>query len=360
MLFTVKKQIKQYLKNPVYIVGAIIVCIYTFYLCSDFLNIIPVNEKSISKKVNEADLGDVDINSGYIPTTKEDRYSIGFKNLSKELKESFGLKDKEIEEIISKMKEENMSFEEIGRYMEKNFSFIGAEQYFYEANLKKGSLEEVNKYIDDSLKKENFSNYFSRKYVDYLSVSLIFYSIIMAAFLFNKETKKDLYELLHTKPIKGYKFIVGKILGGILSILIVVSIITTLFDILLVIKGAAESIPISFIDIWKYVLWCVIPCILFIVSITSCITLIFKTSLPSIPILFLHMVYSNMGSYDIHGIYVYKLRAFSLVIRFPNCFFTSLSNSDIQSIWINQIALILVSIICISISIIFWNRRRQL
>ena len=43
-----------------------------------------------------------------------------------------------------------------------------------------------------------------------------FFSAVMLAFLFWQDTRKTTYELLHTKPVSSWQYILGKVAGGFL------------------------------------------------------------------------------------------------------------------------------------------------
>ena len=80
--------------------------------------------------------------------------------------------------------------------------------------------------------------------------------------------------------------------------------------------------------------------------------LLFKNPLPAAPILFLHIIYSNMLNMKND---IYYMRPFSIMVRFPGRFFEThvakMSN-------INQIILVISSVILVCISVTIWKRRR--
>ena len=82
------------------------------------------------------------------------------------------------------------------------------------------------------------------------------------------------------------------------------------------------------------------------------VAIIFKNPLPAAPILFLHIIYSNMLTMKND---IYYMRPFSIMVRFPGRFFEThvakMSN-------INQIILVISSVILVCISVTIWKRRR--
>jgi len=90
-------------------------------------------------------------------------------------------------------------------------------------------------------------------------------------------------------------------------------------------------------------------------AIHSLVTVIFKNPLPTIPIMILYILYSNIGAEILEGNIHYKTHPLSIFIRFPEIFFeTKIS----LGMYINQISLLIVSILIFMIATVVWKRRR--
>ncbi len=359
MCFIIKKQISWLLKNPIYYIGIILVFFSVYKDCYQYLDIKPFEQNAIIETLPREKIGDADISDGYLPANYNEKEIIdaGLKKLSDDLIKGMGLSKEEVNNIIDTVKEQDMDKKEVISFIKKECYYISnVENYFnFENDMKKGTVEELNSYIKESLGEENYTEYFAKKYSDYLGVCVFFFALIMLAFVVIYDYKKDIYELLHTKPIKPWKYVVGKTLGGIFAICIAVFVITLIFDIMVVIKGSAVSFPVNVLDIWRYVLICNIPIIFYIGFMYIFIASLFRTPLPALPILLLLGVYSNLGTTDKNGIYRYVHKPFSVMVRFPGNFFET-KFEKMQ--YLNQSILILCTIVFACIAIYRWNRRR--
>ncbi|MGF7145160.1 ABC-2 type transport system permease protein [Anaerotaenia torta] len=349
-------ELKRYLRNPIFYIGAIIVVLGVYSSTSPYLGIHYFNDEGEIHTLEEySEIADSDIMDGYIPATKEEQYKMGMEKIGQVMMEEFDFSQSQKNELINKLTEKNMSLMEIAEYMEANYSFLSANVYFYEFKMRQASMEEANDYIKTSFSRHKYSNYFSRTYADYFGVYIIFYAIFMFAFLFIRDSKRDIYELLHTKPLKAREYIIGKIIGGMSALGIVVAAITLLFDVVVMLHGRAAGFPVSFWDLWLAVILYIIPNLLMVASVYTAIAVLFKSPLPALPALILYMIYSNMGSRMEDGSFGYKIRKLAILVRFPGAFFET--STPPQAV-LNQIILVLCSVFIILLSITVWRRRR--
>jgi ABC-2 type transport system permease protein len=358
MWFIIKKEFLWFLKNPVYYLGALLMFIIIYSSISGYLDIHYFDEDEDILEISQNKMGDADINHGYIPSTNTEKFYRGLSILGQTLRDVLEINEDEVQQVIHKIQAEDMSVEQIKVFVESKYPIEDVQSYFLSANdVKKGTPDEVNQYIKERLEKENYSEYFGRKYSDYLGLAIVIYSVILLVFLYIYDYKKDLYELLHTKPLKSWKYILGKTLGGVLPICFIVFIITAIFDAIIVIKANSLGYPVNLFDIWFFVITLNLPAIFYISLVYVFFANIFKTPLPGIPLLLLQLLYSNLGTTDKLRQYGYKHRLLSIIVRFPDKFFET--NLDGMS-YLNQAIMIIIAILFACISIYQWNRRRLL
>lgn len=352
----IKREVLSYLRNPMYYIGAIIVFMGVYSSVLPYLQIHYFTEPNeIRKLENFSEIADADVSVGYIPATKEEQYEIGLENISADLVEFFQMSPEETNQLVTNLKDSKMSITEIAQYMAENYSYNNADYQFYYAKMKQATVEEANNYIKGALSDRTYTDYFSRKYADYMGVYIIFYAILMFAFLYMKDSKKDIYELLHTKHIKPWQYITGKIFGGMTAMLFVVGVITAIFNILAMRQGIVAGFPVSIWDIWFGVIVYLIPNLFMVICVYSFIAVLFKNPLPGVPALVLYMIYSNMGTRMEDGSYGYKIRKLAILVRFPDLFFETITPR--QAV-VNQLSLVVIALLMASISIIIWKRRR--
>lgn len=353
MIAIFKREIKNYLKQPLFWIGIVIVIYGVFSATSPYLTIhyLAPGEKIINDYPESICLGDV--YDGYIPATPEKRWEIWSEQIRQNLIDEFKMSDSEAQSVIKKL--EKMDLEEACAYLEKEYKWHGAFYIYEDSAYYKGTAEEINAYLDDKMKNKTFSFYFSRKFADFTGLYMGFFATILLSALFLKDTRKHTYELLHTKPITAGKYIMGKVSAGFGICLIVLAVLNLLFWILCLVYTKNSGLEVKLMDFIVCSTLYIMPNLLMIVSVYTLISLIFKNPLPGVPFLILYMVYSNLGGRNAEGIYGYWGRPLAIMVRFPGQFFDTAPPPLVQ---LNQSFLILTSVVIIAISMQIWKRRR--
>lgn len=352
----IEREVRNCIKNPLFFIGVLAIVVLLIYHLSPYFGIHYFSESEVLSKKSVEDISDIDIMDGYIPMTESEKFNQGLKDLYSTLVDNLGVSEAEANSAVSYIKEKDMDAEQATAYILDTYSIAGSNMFILSSNdVKLATVEEANEYIEEALSESTFTKYFAREYSDYLNVGLIIYAIIFFAFLFIYDIKRGICELLHTKPIKSYEYVLGKINGGLIPMLIALAVITAFFDVWLMIWCNKQGFPCNALDIWISVLIFNVPNLIFIISFYAFIALLFKNPLPALPILMLHFLYSNLGSYDENGIYGYTIRPLSLIVRFNGAFFeTSYSTTAIT----NQIVLIIAAFCMVAGSMYIWERRR--
>lgn len=235
--------------------------------------------------------------------------------------------------------------------MESQYGYYNAIDAYEDLEIHKGTAEEINHYIERKLSEHSFSWYFAKN-LRILQDCIWPFCNSLAIFLFIQDTRKSTYELLHTKPVTAVQYICGKVISGFISMLGVLVILNVIFFMLCLKTSLESGFPVTPIDFCVNSLIYIVPNLLMICCVYTITALIFKNPLPAAPILFLHIIYSNMLTMKND---IYYMRPFSIMVRFPGRFFEThvakMSN-------INQIILVISSVILVCISVTIWKRRR--
>ena len=101
-----------------------------------------------------------------------------------------------------------MDIQEACEYLETKYHYYNALYAYEDTELHQGTAEEINSYIKSKLKSHRFSYYFSRKYADFSGLYMGFFAAVMLAALFWQDTRKNTYELLHTKPVRAGQYVI--------------------------------------------------------------------------------------------------------------------------------------------------------
>lgn len=348
----IKRNLKNYLKNPIFWTGLIVVLISMYQTLAPYLSIHYVKPDETFRKVKMASDGDV--MEGCIPATPDKERELWEKEIVKILQDTengFGMSEAEAEAVISEMKQ--MEITEACQYLKTEYHFNGANYVYEDVSWYQGSPEEVNRYIRENLEKHPFSYYFGRKYTDFASLHMAFFATVLLAFLFFQDMRKNTYELLHTKPMTAFQYIAGKISSGFLIMTTALVIMNIVFIILCYATAVKSGFAMNILDFVQNSILYVLPNILMICCVYAVTALLFKNPLPAVPALVLYIIYSNMLTWDSKG--QCHARPFSIMVRFPGNFFeTGLP----YRVYLNQLLLVAASILLMFIAVWMWKRRR--
>lgn len=353
MIAVLKREIKNYVKRPLFWIGILIIIYGVFRTTSPYLttHYLAPGEEIVNGYPETVRSGDV--HEGYIPADPEKHRELWHEQLKQAFLDESGMSDVEAEEIISRIK--RMDLEEAYAYLEKEYDWYGARYLYEDTAYYKGTGEEINAYLDKKMEQKTFSFYYSRKFADFAGMFMGFFATILLSVLFFQDMRKDTYELLHTKPVTAGKYIMGKVSAGFAVCLIVLTVLNLVFWMLCLLYTRDSGFEVRLWDFLLATICYILPNMLMIVSVYTLISLLFKTPLPGVPLLILYIVYSNMGGRNAEGVYGYVSRPFAIMVRFPGPFFDTVQPPMAV---MNQSLLILASVALILISIQLWKRRR--
>lgn len=356
MKAVIRREIRNYMKNPIVWAGTLAVVFMIYQILSPYLAIGYFNsQQEVDELKNPKDLTEADITDGYVPSTKEQQYELGLEEIKRELVEYGLTTGEEAETTIQEILKKNMSIEDIDFFMVQKYDYFNADYILQTSKIHKGSMEEINSYLDKKLSEQPFSYYFSLKFADFTGLFMGFLAAVLLAFLFIRDTRRDTYELLHTKPISGTGYIAGKIMGGFFSILIIIAVLVVFFTGLCLFHGIRAGLPVRIWDIFYGSIIYILPNMLMITCVYALAALVFKNPLPGAPLIFLYMIYSNMGSIGPDGRYGYYGRPLAVMVRFPGDFFETV---PLELIPYNQIFLVCASLLLLAMCVWIWNKRR--
>ena len=206
MSVIMRREIKNFLKRPLFWIGVFIVVLGVFQDVRPYFGISYVSsDKEISLNTPST-IDDADITDGYVPTNEEDRRKMWEEGIQKNLVSEFEMGQEEAEAVIEEMK--GMDIQEACEYLETKYHYYNALYAYEDTELHQGTPEEINSYIKSKLKSHRFSYYFSRKFADFSGLYMGFFAAVMLAALFWQDTRKNTYELLHTKPVRAGQYVI--------------------------------------------------------------------------------------------------------------------------------------------------------
>ncbi|MDO4169938.1 MAG: ABC transporter permease subunit [Lachnospiraceae bacterium] len=350
----VKREIKNYLKRPLFWIGVLIVILGIYQNLRPYLMIPYISSEKEFVQDNPETVYDADITDGYVPTKEGDRRNLWEETVQKRLISDFNMEQIEAQNVIKEMRK--MNIKDACTYLEKKYHYYNAIYSWEDTAYHRGTKKEINSYIKSNLEHKSFSYYFSRKFADFSGLYMAFFATVMLAFLFWQDTRKNTYELLHTKPVSAEKYILGKIIGGYSVCLIVLAILNLIFWTICCVYTKNSGFEVNLLDFLVATGLYILPNMLMIVCVYGLVSLLFKNPIPAVPILILYMVYSNMGSKNAEGMFGYYGRPFAIMVRFPGRFFDV---TPPPMAMLNQSFLLLASIGILLLCMQLWKRRRM-
>lgn len=355
MCFVIKSKMLRVMKNPIYYIGIIAMFVFVYMECGKYLKINYFSDGSPVKPLDETIVEEADVMDGYIPMTKEERFDDGLLKLKKDLVEIIGMDEAQAEELCVNARK--MEMRDAIDYLQKECPFVAdVSLYFYVGGGEKpGSVTEVNAYIKGALSREDYMDYMGRKYADYLGTIFVFFCMILYPFYFGSDCKKEIYELLHTKPVSGRKYILSQALGGIFIGLSAVLAITLVFQGIIFFSRDRFDFTVNTMKIWKYTLWCLTPSIVYVSAVFLLLSNVFKSPFPAIPLIFIQSVYSNAGVENVEGHFEYMHRPGAILIRYPELFFETKMTDQF---YIYQTGLLVLGALVLMLAIVLWEKKR--
>lgn len=134
----IKRNLKNYLKNPIFWIGLIVVLISMYQTLAPYLSIHYVKSDETFRKVKMASDGDV--MEGCIPATPDKERELWEKEIVKILQDTengFGMSEVEAEAVISEMKQ--MKITEACQYLKTEYHFNGANYVYEDVSWYQGS-----------------------------------------------------------------------------------------------------------------------------------------------------------------------------------------------------------------------------
>lgn len=348
----IKREVRNYCKNPLYWIGIIIIFVMIFPCVSPYLHTHYLAKGETVENDYPETFRNGDIYEGYVPTEKTERRELWEEQIREILRTDLEKNAAEAETIIDETRK--MDMKTACNYLE-NYHFFSAYYYYVNTAYRKGTSAEINAYIAAKLKEKPFSYYFSKKFADFAGLHMGFFAALLLSVLYLQDTRKNTYELLHTKPVRARTYLLGKVGGGFAVCLIALAILNLGYWLLCLLITKAQGFTVRLTDFLIATCLYILPNMLMIVCIYSLISLLFKSPLPAVPLLLLYITYSNMGSYRKDGVYGYYGRPLAIMVRFPGPFFDT---TPPPMVLMNQVFLILASVVILILAILLWKKRR--
>lgn len=112
-----KREIKNFLKNPIFWAGLLIMVAGIYQILQPYLELHYFTSNAEIQNMSVSSLEDADVMEGYIPVSDEERTENGYEEIYRTMTEDMGLTTEEANEAISSIR--GMNTEEACDYLEK-------------------------------------------------------------------------------------------------------------------------------------------------------------------------------------------------------------------------------------------------
>lgn len=353
----IKREFKNYLKNPILWIALVVIIAGVYQNLSPYLKLQRPDPQAeaVHQVLTAEEAADMDVMDGFIPGKVQDQIKYGLEVIKDTLVESFGESEEAASEFVEQIRQNYSDIPSVVAAIKEKYDVNGWDTYFESFEYCPASGEEINAFLDSKFEEHPFSWYAAMKFADFAGLFMGFASAVLLAFLYIRDMKRDTYELLHTKPLSSWAYILGKAGGGLAVILFILAVLNIIFGGLCVYFGKQAGFPVNFLDFPKATLLYIVPNMMMVVSIYTITALLFKNPLPAVPVIFLYMIYSNMGSTGPDGNFEYRGRLLAIMVRFPGKLF----EISPPPMWqLNQIFLVIASVVLVAVSANMWKRRR--
>ena len=155
----IRRELKNYLKNPFFWIGLFFIVFQMYQILSPYLHIHYYQQGEAAEELAEENIGDADITDGYVPTDEGKRMELACELVKRDMAQELNMTEEEAGEILAKMRREDMSLEEMEIRLAEDYNFYtkyGIRYYYDISEFHKGSAGEINDYLDRSLSEHTY------------------------------------------------------------------------------------------------------------------------------------------------------------------------------------------------------------
>lgn len=228
---------------------------------------------------------------------------------------------------------------------------------FYGDKMRKSFIREPKTYEDaikdykELIEKDKLTNAAGRLFSDYMGITAGFFPVFLAAFILMKDKRSKMQELICSRSISSYIYILAKYVALCVALFIPYILVATHATFIFYKIGRFNNYDINMLAFYKFAFWWIAPTLLFTVALGMLISVVFNNGIVAIPIQFILWInsISTLGG-------DYSLSKF--IIRFNR--FGGYSNyiKWSRSIAINRLFYIIFSCVLICTTAFIWSKKR--
>ena len=228
-------------------------------------------------------------------------------------------------------------------------------------SLHVGTYGEAMAQVESYLSQSRYSEYVGRRIGDIGGLVLLFACFVLFAMTFSRESAPEMFELLHVKRISPAAFIWGKYLGSSLAVIFMgflsMTVLTGITAFHCIRQGMDWGIP----DIYKYYFAWVVPSMLMVGAIMTAFTMLCRTGIPLIPVLFFWVFAGTQSVQNGKGETIARQFFWNITVRissFHDGLFVPLEQSFYLSILPHKLFQAAVTLFCMTMAVLLYERQK--
>lgn len=137
-----------------------------------------------------------------------------------------------------------------------------------------------------TLEKDKITNAYGRLFSDYMGITAGLFPIFLSAFLLTRDKRYKMHELIYSRQISSFKYVVAKYLGVFISVIICYLVLAGHATYLFTKIASINSYSIDYLAFFKYTIVWVAPTVLFTLAVGLLISILFNNGIPAVPLQF--------------------------------------------------------------------------
>jgi ABC-type transport system involved in multi-copper enzyme maturation permease subunit len=223
---------------------------------------------------------------------------------------------------------------------------------FREMNMTRPmNYQEAQADFKTSLKKEGLTNAYGRYFADYMGIAAGFLTVFISGFIFTRDRKYRMHELINSRPVSSLTYVAAKFLAVTLVAFACILVPATHATVVFIRISQMYSYQIDYFAFYKYALTWILPTIMFSNAFGMLLSVIFDNGI--IPVLAQVSLWSTSLNYIVVD---YSL--LRPVIRFNTVGDYYVYQQYKEAIIANRVFYALLSLSLIFLTSLIWSWRR--
>ncbi|CAI6081481.1 hypothetical protein PAECIP112173_03221 [Paenibacillus sp. JJ-100] len=157
-----------------------------------------------------------------------------------------------------------------------------------------GTVKQVNQNLLRELDGRTLTSVVAQIFADRMQVVSSLLALPLFTFMFDKDRRFRMNELVRTRPIHKYSYVLGKYGGVLLSYLSIITVIGIILNtwVLFKVSGSGSGLTGSFWDMPITLIIQVYPTILYMSAFIVGISLLFSSNVISVPVVLVYVIFS--------------------------------------------------------------------